>query len=1024
MKLKLSIVLFLCSFSIMAQKTITGTVTDEENIPLPGVNVIIKDSNVGVVTDFDGNYSIEASESDILEFSYLGFAAQSFQVGDKININVTMAADNEMLDQVVVIGYGTTSKKDLVSSVSSVKAEVLENQPVSRVDQALQGRAAGVEVTSNDGAPGSGSTIRIRGNSSINGNNDPLFVVDGFIVGTGFNLNNLNINDIASIEVLKDATALAIYGTRGASGVVIITTKDGKGQPIGKPTITVNSYVSLDNLANKIDILGGEQYIDYINEAAQFVPGDPVDFNGTSLQLGMRDTSLPLIYENPSEVPTTDWIDVVSQLGVTHNLDVSIMGNSKNTNYYTSLNYFNQKGIIRGSGIERVVFRSNLDYDISDRFKAGFRLNLTGQKKENNKVGFGGIVSGVVPTRTIYDEEGNFTGIHPVTGSLQRNPEADIQLRVDHDLVTNIIANSFFEYELFTDFKLKSTLGITQNFYKSNQYLPGLLPERLLNNNRGGFADIDTNQSKDILNENTFTYKKDLGKHSLNLLGGFTWQKIVSESTSSSADGFPNDVVEYNNLSLGSDPDSYEVNSGYNQRTLVSFLGRLTYSYDSRYVLTLVGRQDGSSVFEKGNKYSFFPSAGIAWNIDEEDFMENVSAINRLKLRASFGKVGEQGVNAYNSFDIFNSQFNYFNENLYPAIILSGPGSEDLQWETTEQLDLGIEIGLLKNRISFEADYYQKTTNDLLLFRDLPNTAGNRILENVGSVENKGFELLLNTINIDKENFQWSSTLTVSQNRSKVLDLGAEEFINIQSTGNQGGSSARLIVGQPMPVFFGAEYLGTYKDPQEIIDDGTQGRSFLGSPRFRDVDGNGTINTADYSVIGSPEADFYGGFRNSFTYKNINLDVFFHGSYGNDIFNVRSQTSFYGRGDENLDNRVLDRYVEGENELSNVPRAGTSTSLFNPNSTLNVEDGSYLRLKQVTLSYDIPVDKMNLGNTFKSINIYASGRNLALWSKFRLGDPEVNNFSAGSGFNSVSQGFASGQYPYSRSIVTGIKVEF
>lgn len=1026
MKLKLALLLCTVFVSMKAQQTVSGQVTDETGQLLPGVSVVVQGTTNGVAADFDGNYSIETSGGSTLIFSYLGYLNQSVSVNNRTTIDITLQEDVSQLDEVVVIGYGTSTKKNLVSSVASVKSDVLENQPVSRVDQALQGRAAGVEVTSNDGAPGSGATIRIRGNSSINGNNNPLFVVDGFIVGTGFNLNNLNVNDIQSIDVLKDATALAIYGTRGASGVIIITTKNGKGIPKGKPVITVNTYMSLDQLANKIDIVGGREYVDYINEAEQFTPGPMVDFNGTQLQLGVTDTSLPLVYQNPESVPTTDWIDVVSQLGVRQNVDFSIQGNGENVNYYTSLNYFNQEGVIRGTGLKRVVFRSNLDYNISDRFKAGFRLNLTSQRKENNKANFGDVIAGVVPTRSVYDEEGNFTVTNPATGNPQRNPEADVQLRVNHDLVTNVIGNAYFEYELFKDFKLKTSIGTTLNFYKNNQYLPGTLPVRL-NDNNGGFAEVGTNNSKDILNENTFNYVKDFGKHSINLLGGFTWQKIVSEGVTTSADRFPNDVVQFNNLDSGSDPDTYEVNSSYNQRTLASFLGRFTYSYDSRYVITLVGRQDGSSVFEQGNKYAFFPSAGVAWNVDDEAFMDDVDAINTLKLRASFGIVGEQGVNAYNSFDIFSSQFTYFNENLVPAVILAAPGSDGLQWETTEQLDIGFELGLFKNRVTLEADYYKKTTNDLLLFRDLPNTAGSRILENVGSVENKGFEFLLNTVNVSNDHFNWNTTITLSQNRSKVLDLGTEEFINIQNTGNQGGSSARLIVGQPMPVFFGVEYLGTYKDPQEIIDDQTQGRSFLGSPRFRDVDGNGVINDEDRAVIGSPEADFYGGIRNSFTYKGLSLDVFFQGSYGADIFNVRSQTSFYGRSSANLDRRVLDRYVLGSNETSDVPRAGTSYSLFNQNSTLNVEDGSYLRLRTVTLSYDIPIKKTTLGKYVKSLNIYATGQNLALFSKFKLGDPEVNNFTSAStnnSFGGVSQGFASGQYPYSRSIVTGLKIEF
>lgn len=363
-------IIFILFFSLLGntyaqeQKVVNGTITDVNNIPLPGVNIVIKGTSIGTTSDFDGNFLIKTSSSSELQFSYVGYITQNIAVNNQSNLKVIMQEDTQALDEVVVIGYGTSSKKELVSAVASIDGEALENQPVARVDQALQGRAAGVEVTSNNGAPGSGSTIRIRGNSSINGNNNPLFVIDGFIVGTGFNLNNINVNDIESVEILKDATALAIYGTRGASGVVIITTKNGKGLKAGKPTISLNVYTSIEELTNKIDILGGSDYISYINEGAQFTPGPTVDVNGIPVSVGLTDTSLSVLYNDPDQVPTTDWIDLVSQVGIKQNIDLSVSGNAQNTNYYSSLNYFNQQGIIRGSGLERVVFRNNLDYSI------------------------------------------------------------------------------------------------------------------------------------------------------------------------------------------------------------------------------------------------------------------------------------------------------------------------------------------------------------------------------------------------------------------------------------------------------------------------------------------------------------------------------------------------------------------------------------------------------------------------------------------------------------------------------------
>ncbi|MBT9188795.1 SusC/RagA family TonB-linked outer membrane protein [Zobellia russellii] len=1013
LKRMLLLLLFFSLVSLQAQQNLTGTITDESGQPLPGVNVLVQGSTVGTVADFDGNYSIKASEGATLEFSYLGFVTKSVLVGNDTTINVVLQEDVALLDEVVVIGYGTSTKKDLVSSVSSVKSDVLENQPVARVDQALQGRATGVEVTSNNGTPGSGSTIRIRGNSSINGNNDPLYVIDGFIAGTGFNLNTINVNDIASIEILKDATALSIYGTRGASGVILITTKNGKGMSPGKPVVAINHYQSIQETANRINILGGQGFVDYKNESYQFTPGAD--------GFGFTDTSLPLVL-NPETTATTDWLDLVEQTGTISNTDVSVTGNSENANYFISGNYFNQKGVLRGSGLERVNFRTNLDVRVSDRFKTGIRANITHYKIENNKVNYSDIVSNVLPTRPVYLEDGSFSFENPISAGLERNPEADIQLRVDHDLVTQVITNAYVEYELAKNLSFKSTFGAQLNYVKENNYLPGILPERV----NGGFGRINNNFTKSILNENTLNYNLDLEDHSLKLLGGFTWQKDNNESTFSEADNFPNDVVLFNNLALG-DASTAVVGSGYGQRTLSSFLGRVNYGYKSKYLLTLVGRYDGSSVFETGNKYAFFPSIGAAWNVDEEEFMADSNVIDRFKLRGSYGIVGEQGVAAYNSLATYSNTTTVFNGSLINGVVVGDVPSSGLSWETTKQLDLGLELGFFNHRISFEADYYNKTTDDLLLAVALSGQVGANSttqLQNLGSVRNSGFEFGLNTVNVENENFQWESNLSISSNKSEILELDGQEYISLQSTGNQGGNSARLIVGEALPTFVGAKYLGTYKSADEIIADGREGRSFIGGPRYEDLNGDSNINDEDFVVLGSPIPEFYGGFRNTFTYKDLTLDVFFHGSYGAEIFNIRTQTAYFGRGEQNVDPIVLDRWIAGSNETSDIPRAGPSNSLFNPNSSLNIEDGSYIRLKTLSLNYNVPLESGALSEVFSSLNLYVTGTNLLLFTDFSLGDPEVNNFTAGSGLGSVSQGFASGQYPYAKTISLGLKVEF
>ncbi|MEP4948142.1 MAG: SusC/RagA family TonB-linked outer membrane protein [Flavobacteriaceae bacterium] len=735
--------LMLCllgTVSLVAQQTISGKVTDVSGEPIPGASVLVQGTTNGVAADFDGNFTIRAFQGEVLVFSSIAFVSKKVIISKGASYNVSLEEDAQMLQEVVVIGYGSSTKKDLVSSVASIKSDVLENQPVARLDQALQGRAAGVEVTANNGSPGSGSTIRIRGNSSINGNNNPLYVVDGFIAGTDFNLNTININDIKSVEILKDATALSIYGTRGASGVILITTKNGTEMAPGKPKFTINHYSSLQETANQVEVLGGQDYVDYINESGQFVAG--------ASGFGETDTSLSLTYVG--EIETTDWLDLVSQTGFISNTDVSVSGNSESSNYYVSLNYFDQKGIVRGSGLERVNFRTNLDVKVSDKFKMGVRFNASNYRIENNKVNYSGIVSSVLPIRTIYDDDGNFTGTNPISSSAQRNPEADIQLRVDHDIVTKLISNAYLEYELFKNFKLKSTFGAELTYIKENNYLPGILPEIVT----GGFGRINTNHARSFLNENTFTYDVGIKDHYLKFLGGFTWQKNNSESIRTEADGFPNDATSFNNLESGN-PDTFFVDSAFSQRTLASFLGRVNYSYNSKYLLTLVGRYDGSSVFETGNKYAFFPSVGVAWNVDEESFLKESNTIDQLKLRASYGIVGEQGVDPYNSISRYNNTTTSFNETIFNGIQVGDVSSDGLVWETTKQLDLGLEVGFLNNRVSLEADYYKKTTEDLLLAKALSAQAGGGTqLQNVGSVQNSGVELALNTINVEHKNFR------------------------------------------------------------------------------------------------------------------------------------------------------------------------------------------------------------------------------------------------------------------------------
>lgn len=996
----------------LVAKAITGKVTDNEGQELPGVNVLIKNSSIGTVTDIQGNYSIDfEDENTTLIFSYVGYISQEISVGNKSVIDIILQSDVMALEEIVVVGYGTTKKKDLVSSVVSIDSDVLQNQPTSRLDNALQGRASGVEVTSNNGAPGSAATVRIRGTSSINGNNDPLYVVDGFIAGTNFNLNSLSVNDIQSIEVLKDATALSIYGTRGAAGVILVTTKSGKQSEGGPPTVSVNHYTSVQEITNNFEVLNGQEYLDYKNEASQFVPG-PDGFGITDPSLDVEFPGTAADYSN------TDWISLIAQNGIINNTDVSVSGNKENLNYYLSFNRFDQKGVIKNSGLERYSFRSNFDLNISKMFRTGIRLNVADINTENNKVDWWGATNRLLSIRPVYNEDGTFDGINPQSGRDERNPVADIELRQDNRNTRDFIGNAYLEFEPIEGLIFRSTIGTSFSSFRDSRYLPGELPERN-QNNLGGEATVIQNRLSSILNENTVTYRKKVNNHSFTVLGGVTWQKDITETSNMSASGFVNDAVGFNNISLGSEQTTFDMNTGYLQRTYSSLLGRIDYSYKSKYLLTVAGRRDGSSVFETGNKYAFFPSAGVGWNLHEEAFVQAVPVISFLKLRASYGKVGEQGVRPYNSIATFAKANTYFNRELFNAVKIGALPSSNLSWETTKQLDIGLELGLFDGRINLETSFYNKITEDLLLERKVPGTVGDTRLENVGEIENKGIDLSLKTLNISKTDFFWETTLILQGNRNTVVDLGGVDFFDLLGA-TAGGTSMRLIVGETMPSFYGATYLGTYKNSEEIVEDGWEGKGFIGGPRFDDVNDDGDLTDEDGKPMGSPQPDFSGGFRNVFNYKGLTLDLFFQFTYGNEILNVARQSFIFGKEDFNLSRDVLDRWQEGVNETSDIPRAGTNRGSFFPPNTIWVEDASFLRLKQITLSYDLPVAQLGIDKVFKRLNVYVTGNNLWLLSNFSLGDPEVNFY----GSNTLRQGVYSGQYPYTRSYMAGITLDF
>ncbi|KPM30780.1 TonB-dependent Receptor [Croceitalea dokdonensis DOKDO 023] len=986
-----------------AQQTVSGTVSDADG-PLPGASVVVKGTTRGVSTDFDGNFSIEAAPEDVLLVTYIGYTQQEITVGSQTQINVILEAGNK-LDEVVVIGYGTQRKSDLTGSVASVSSEEITQIPTSRVDQVLQGRAAGVQVTQSSGAPGAGTAIRVRGGNSITGSNEPLFVIDGIVVGTNFNLNNINPNDIQSLEILKDASSIAIYGSRGANGVVLVTTKSGRGRP-GKPQVSVNTFTSMQMLPELPDILTREEQIAFTNEHNTF-----------------RGVAIPFP-DDPSTYPDNDWVGLTTGAAPIHNVDISIAGSAENVNYYNSFNYFNQEGIVKSTGIEKFIFRSNLDIDLNDNLKAGFRINYSRIKNNNGLTSFAGNFFGTLRTQPAFNDDGTFNGFNDVVGAPFNNPLANFELNTNETFTNNLLATAYLEYRPAPGWTIRSTFSPEFNNTKRNRFNSSQLPGNLaVGITDGGNASVRTVAGVNINNENTIQYQTDIDEnHGLTVLAGASFQKITNEITEAEAFGITSDATGFNNLG-NSDPIRSVVSSDFNAFQIASFFGRINYDYKNKYLLTLVGRSDGSSVFAPGNKYEFYPSVAGAWKISEEDFMQDQSVFSDLKLRASWGRSGNQAIGPYRTLGLLTEANTTLNGAEVPGLTLGRPANPNLQWETTSSLDIAIEASLFGGRIFTEFNYYQKETNDLLLDVTIPRQTGfTSQLQNVGSLANRGWELLINSTNISNSDFTWNSTLTLARNKNEILDLGGQPFIDLVVDPIIGSGNTRLIVGESVPVFTGLNYLGTWKSQEEIDASGRTDPQVVGGPRFQDLNGDGIASTEDNVVLGSPFPDLIFGLENSFSYKNFDFTFFFQGTTGNEVFNLRMRNHYFNRAETVKFGDLRDRWTP-DNPNSNVPRAGSDSVTNTPINSEYVEDGSHIRLKTVRLAYNFPANDIFKG--VKNATVYVSGANLLLFSKTRLIEPEANNFNEGNNqFGNIALGFLDGQYPNPRIITLGLNVTF
>lgn len=964
------------------QKKVTGTVKDENGEPIIGVNVVVKGTTHGTVTDIDGKYSLEVPAFAILTVSYIGYEEKEISVDNKAIVNILLAEDLQALDEVVVIGYGIQKKSDITGSVSSLKAEVIENQPVASVDQALQGRIPGMQITTLNGAPGASTTIRIRGGNSINGGNEPLYVIDG-IIGGG-DLSMINPADIQSIEVLKDASSTAIYGSRGANGVVLITTKMGKDAQGVR--LNYHGYFGIQNAVKYLNVLDGSEYAQWRNEYENY--------------FGRKDLF------DINNVANVDWQKEMYKTAPMTEHNVSLSKGYNDGNYFLSLNYLNQGGILENTNFKRYQIRFNLEQNIAKCFKIGTTMSMVYTDRDNPSIATNGM--GMLPVIPIYDENGKFGSLSPIGGNHLDTPAAQKAYKTSNTTNLRGFGNLFAQLTPIKNLVIKSSIGIDLNRSKQNDYISVNMPSRVFAKS-GGYAYVDTSFPISFQNENTVNYGMKVGKHSFDVLGGWTIQHYSQEFLNTSASGFTNDVSMYHAIETA-DPTTKDIQTGESEWSMASGLFRVNYGYDNRYLLTISGRADASSRLSVKNRWAFFPSTALAWRVSEEQFIKDIEVISDFKLRASYGRSGSQSISAYSTLDKLSSGETVMGDVQAIYFQKGNVSNKNLTWEKTDQVDIGLNFGLFRNRLTLEFDWYKKKTTDLLLNRELPwQTGFLSMLENVGSVQNTGFEFALNSTNFDTKHFSWNTVLTLSTNKSKVIDLAGKNFL-------ENGLGSRLIVGEPIGTFFGAKYLGTWKEGE--IPEGSKMKP--GDPKFVDKDDNGVCTIADGEIIGNAEPAFYGGLGNTFTYKNISLNLFFDFSVGNDIYDLYGSNGYAGYN-TNVYGSARDRWSES-NPMSDIPSAGSGfkyiydTYAGKSGCSLFIQDGSFLRLKNLNIEYKIP----QFTSGIKALSVYGSVSNLFTLTKYDGYSPDVNS----EGTHSTRRGFDNNVYPQSRTFLVGVKMSF
>ena len=1048
-----------------AQQTVSGTVSDAATgQPMPGVSIRVKGSTASASTDANGKYTIRAAAQSVLVFSYISYTTREVTVTNTAVLNVQMVGDQQKLNEVVVVGYGTQKKRNLTGSIAAISAQNIKDIPVSNFENAIQGQIAGVQVQEPSGEPGAATTIRVRGIGSISAGNEPLYVVDGFPVSKNVEsaiqgdvakrivafrpapsnpLGTISPGDIQSVEVLKDAAAAAIYGSRGSNGVIIITTKKGKRD--GTTSIALDSYYGVQSTANRVKLMNAAQLTQYVLDAKnnaylQDIPGASASDPNSVRYTRSTNTSyfIPADFATPTGTDT-DWQDVLFSSAPVQSYNLSLSGGSEKLGYYISGNYFNQAGIIDATGFKRYSFRVNLESDPVKNLRVGVNLNpsFTDQAKGSTSAPYfadppGAVYTALVTSPTVrpYLPDGsinqtnnqshlnteNGTGANMTASS---NPLAVVRYIHDDMVQFRTFANAYAEYRILEGLRYKLMVGTDINNYNRDYYRQKAFLDRTATVGVP-YGQSNTSFETNWLAENTLSYDKNFGDHALSTVVGYTAQKNRIRMNQVQAENFPDDLVQ--TVSGG------QVTGGTSSQeewSLVSYLGRANYSFKDKYLLSATIRSDRASRFGEGNKVGYFPSVSAGWRVSDESFMKGLTFLSDLKIRASWGKTGNFLIPNYASIGLLNPYNYVFGNNIVNGIAPSTPSNSKLTWEKNTQTDIGLDMALFNSRIFFSFDYYNKVTSDLLLNVQVPAAVGYgnaNPLMNIGEVENKGIEMSLTTHNIEGT-FTWSSDFNFSANKNKVLKLGESGDPILSS----GGAGIRHItrIGDPIGSYYGYVVDGIYQTQEDIRNapvDKMAPAARPGDFRFKDVNGDGVVDANDRTVIGNYQPDFTYGMTNRFGFKSFEFSFLIQGVQGAEVLNLTRRHLANGEANTNSYTTELNRWVSpsqpGDGKTPRADRLGDLHGFNNRPSSYQVEDASYIRLRNVTVGYTFP--KKLAGKYFSSLRLYASGTNLFTKTDYVGYNPEVNNQSTTTGV----QGEDYGAYPLSKNFTFGLNATF